>query len=289
MKIRTKGVLSGWLVALALAGSPVSSIAQTTPPATPAPPPAAPRASDPDSRLDPLQPDFNIAALPTTLRLPVHKLAFRVTHRFTRPLGRGDFGDLVSDFFGFDSGARIGLEVRYGLLPGTQVIFHRMSDRTIEIVGQQNLWQQKPDGHPLGIDVIATLEGKNNMRDQKSSTIGVLVSRKVAKVAAVYAEPLFVVNSNPAATSDNNTAMIGLGTRIRIRPATYLIGEVTPRLSGYKPGVAQGSVGIEMRAGGHTFQINFSNGLSTTLGQLTSSGISSDTWMIGFNISRKFF
>jgi hypothetical protein len=287
MKIRTRAVWSGWLVVLALAGSPISARAQTTPP--PQPPPAAPQQSDPDSRIDPLQPDFNIATLPTTLRMPVHKLAFRVTHRFTRPLGRGDFSDLLSDFFGFDSGARIGLELRYGLLAGTQVIFHRMSDRTIEIVGQQNLWQQKPDGHPLGIDVIATLEGKNNLRGQKSSTIGLLVSRKVAKIAAVYAEPMFVVNSNPEALDDNNTAMIGLGTRIRIRPATYLIGEVTPRLSGYKPGVAQGSFGIEMRAGGHTFQINVSNGLSTTLAQLTSSGISSDTWMIGFNISRKFF
>lgn len=265
---------------------PPPAAPQTTPPA---PAPAPPQASDPDSRLDPLQPDFNIAALPTTLRMPVHKLAFRVTHRFTRPLGRGDFSDLLSDFFGFDSGARIGLELRYGLLPGTQIIFHRMSDRTIQIAGQQNLWQQKPDGRPLGIDVIATLEGQNNLRGQKSSTIGLLVSRKVAKVAALYAEPMIVVNSNPAATTDNNTTLIGLGTRIRIRPTTYLIGEVTPRLSGYRPGVAQGSFGIEMRAGGHTFQINFSNGLSTTLGQLPSSGISSDTWMIGFNISRKFF
>ncbi len=272
---------------LALAGAPISARAQTTPPA--APPPAAPQESDPDSRVDPLQPDFNIAALPTTLRMPLHKLAFRVTHRFTRPLGRGDFGDLLSDFFGFDSGARIGLELRYGLLRGTQIIFHRMSDRTIEILGQQSVWQQKPDGRPLGIDVLATLEGKNNMRDQKSSTIGLLVSRKVAKFAALYAEPMLVVNSNPADDGDNNTAMIGLGTRIRIRPATYLIGEVTPRLSGYRPGVAQGSFGIEMRSGGHTFQINVSNGLSTTLAQLTSSGISSDTWMIGFNISRKFF
>ena len=262
------------------------AFAQTTPPSSP----VAPQTSDPDSRVDPLQPDFNIAALPTTLRMPVHKFAFRVTHRFTRPLGRGDFGDLVSDFFGFDSGARIGLELRYGLLPGTQIVFHRMSDRTIEILGQQNLWQQKPDGSPLGIDVIATLEGENNMRDKKSSTLALVVSRKVGKFAALYAEPMFVVNSNPAeTTTDNNTAMIGLGTRLRIRPAVYLIGEVTPRLSGYKPGVAQGSFGIEMRAGGHTFQINFSNGLSTTLAQLANSGIGSDTWMIGFNISRKFF
>lgn len=287
MKVRIKAVWSGWVMVFALAGSPISALAQTTPP--PAPAPAAPQESDPDSRVDALQPDFNIAALPTTLRMPVHKTAFRVTHRFTRSLGRGDFSDLLSDFFGFDSGARIGLELRYGLLPGTQVIFHRMSDRTIQIAGQQNLWQQKPDGRPLGIDVIATLEGKNNLRGQKSSTIGLLVSRKVARLAAVYAEPMVVVNSNPDPAGDNNTAMIGLGTRIRIRPATYLIGEVTPRLSGYKPGVAQGSFGIEMRAGGHTFQINVSNGLSTTLGQLASSGISSDSWMIGFNISRKFF
>src|SRR3954451_8458500 len=130
-------------------------------------PPAQPATSDPDVRVDPLQPDFNLAALPTTLRLPEHKLAFRVTHRFARPLGRGDFGDLLSDFFGFDSGAQIGLELRYGLLPGTQIGVHRTSDRTIEIFGQQNLMQQKPGGHPLGLDVIATLEGLNNMRDQK--------------------------------------------------------------------------------------------------------------------------
>ena len=284
MKIRTRVVWSGLAVILGLAGSPAGALAQTPPP-----PPAAPQTSNPDSRVDPLQPDFNIATLPTSLRMPVHKLAFRVTHRFTRPLGRGDFSDLLSDFFGFDSGARIGLELRYGLLPGTQIVFHRMSDRTIEILGQQNLWQQKPDGRPLGIDFIATLEGENNMRDKKSSTLALVVSRKIGRFAAVYAEPMFVVNSNPAETNDNNTAMIGLGTRLRIRPAVYLIGEVTPRLSGYKPGVAQGSFGIEMRSGGHSFQINFSNGLSTTLAQLASSGISSDTWMIGFNIARKFF
>ncbi len=293
MKIRTKVVWGSWLVALALAGSPLKALAQD--PTTPPPPPPAPtpaQTSDPDSRLDPLQPDFSLAALPTTLRLPEHKMAFRVTHRFTRSLGAGNFSDLLSNFFGFDSGARIGLELRYGLMPGTQVGVHRTSDRTIEIFGQQSILQEKADGHPLSLDAIATLEGTNNLRDQKSSTVGVLVSKKIAKVAAVYAEPLFVANSNPLPSGvgvANNTAMIGLGTRVRLRPTTYLVGEVTPRLSGYKPGVAQGSVGIEARAGGHTFQINFSNGFGTTLGQLTQSGIGGNSWFIGFNISRKFF
>jgi hypothetical protein len=285
MQIRTKAVW-GACLALALAGCPAAAFAQATTP------PAAPQSSDPDSRLDPLQPDFNLSALPTTLRLPSHKSAFRVTHRFTRSLGRGDFSDLVSDFFGFDAGAQIGLEYRFGLRPGTQVGVNRTSNRTIEISGRQNLMKESADGHPLGLDVLATLEGLNNLRDQKMSTLGVLASKKIGKLAAVYAEPMFVVNTNPAdggSGVDNNTMMLGLGARVRIPPATYLVGEITPRLAGYKPGVDQGSFGIEMRSGGHTFQINFSNGFGTTMGQLASGGISSDSWFIGFNISRKFF
>jgi hypothetical protein len=263
-------------------------------PAAPPPPQPtqpAPETSDPDRRLDPLQPDFNLAALPTTLRMPKNKFAFRVTHRFTRSLGRGNFGDLLNDFFGFDSAAQIGLELRYGLLPGTQIGVHRTSDKTIEIFGQQSLMQQKPDGHPLGIDVIATFEGLDNMRGQKLGGVGLLVSRKVGRVAALYLEPMFVANTNPLDMADeDNTTMIGLGARVRIRPATYLVGEWTPRLSGFRPGVDQGAFGIEMRAGGHTFQINFSNGFGTTLGQIASrGGITADSWYLGFNISRKFF
>ena len=83
--------------------------------------------------------------------------------------------------------------------------------------------------------------------------------------------------------------MLGLGGRIRIRPAVYLVGEVTPRLGGYTPGVPQGSFGIEVRSGGHLFQLNFSNGLATTLGQVALGGIAEDQWFIGFNICRKFF
>jgi hypothetical protein len=292
MKICAKAVWGACML-LALLGRPASALAQaTTPQPAPPPAPAQPQASDPDSRLDPLQHDFTLTALPTTLRMPKYKFGFRVTHRFSRSLGQGDISDLFSDFFGFDSGAQIGLEVRFGLMPGTQVSFHRTSDRTIQISGQQSLLQEKADGHPLGLDVIATLEGANNLRDQHSSTIGLLLSKKLGKVAAVYVEPMLVVNSNPAESGsdvDNNTTMIGLGGRIRIRPAIYLVGEVTPRLSGYRPGVDQAGFGIEMRAGGHSFQINVSNGTGTTLGQLVDSGVGGDSWFIGFNISRKFF
>ena len=106
---------------------------------------------------------------------------------------------------------------------------------------------------------------------------------------ALYAEPLWVANSSPFETGSNSTAMIGLGGRLRIRPATYVIAEITPRIGGYDPGVNQVSFGIEARAGGHLFQINFSNGFGTTLGQIARGGVSNNDWYIGFNIARKFF
>jgi len=262
--------------------------AAQTPPPAPTPPPDQPDQSDPDARVDALQPDFNLAALPTTLRMPVHKLAFRVTHRFTRSLGQGDFGDLVSDLFGFDSGAQIGLELRYGLMRGTQIGVHRTSDRTIQIFGQHSFWSER-ESKPIGLDGIATFEGGNNLQEHHKSTLGAIVSRNVAGHAALYAQPMVVINSSPFETGDQNTLMLGLGGRLRVRPSLYLIGEITPRLAGFDPGSSQVSFGVEGRAGGHLFQLNFSNGFGTTLGQIANGAFNYDNWYIGFNISRKFF
>ena len=97
---------------------------------------------DTDADLNLSQPDFMVVTLPTTLRLPRFKSAFRVTHRFTRPLGQGDFGNLAEDFFGLDTGAVIGLEYRFGLARGWQAGIYRTSDRTIELFTQYNVWGQ---------------------------------------------------------------------------------------------------------------------------------------------------
>lgn len=260
-----------------------------TPAAAPAPSTA--QQSDPDVRVDPLQPDFTLAALPTTLRLPNHKLAFRVTHRFSRSFGSGDFGDLLADFFGLDSGAQIGLELRYGLRRGTQIGIHRTNDRTIQLFAQQSILQER-DGRPFGLDGIVTLEGRDNLHQQRQSALGVILSKRLAGHAAVYAEPLVVFNSNPDegdAVDENNTFMTGLGVRVRVRPSMYVTGEITPRLAGYDPKVNQMTFALETRVGGHTFQVNVGNGFGTTFGQIARGGESYDSWFLGFNISRKFF
>ena len=246
---------------------------------------------DPDLDLSVSQPDFTIVTLPTTLRVPRFKSAFRVTHRFGRPLGGGDFGDLAGDLFGLDSGAQIGLEYRFGLMRGLQAGIHRTSNKTIEFFGQYSVLQQSGSS-PIGLGVLASIDGTNNFRDSYSPAIGVTVSRTLGSRGAVYVEPIWVNNSNPgpdALVDDNDTLMIGLAARIRVRPTVYLVGEVIPRVTGYDPGVNHGTFGIEKRAGGHTFQLNFSNSFGTTIGQLARGGFTNDDWYLGFNISRKFF
>ena len=246
---------------------------------------------DPDLDLVPLQPDFTIVAMPTALRLPRFKSSFRITHRFGRPLGQGDFGDLLEDFLGIDSGAQIGLEYRFGLMRGTQVGIHRTNDRTIEFFAQYDLMQER-DGRPLNLAVLASIDGTNNFRDSYSPALGVVVSRSFAPVGTIFVHPIWVNNSNPLPSEladDNDSVLIGVGTRLRIRPTVYLVGEIIPRVTGFDPGVNQAAFGIEKRAGGHVFQLNFSNSLGTTMGQIARGGTSNDDWFLGFNISRKFF
>lgn len=254
-------------------------------------PAAAAEEDDPDQDVNTAQPDFTLAALHTTLRLPRHKSAFRVTHRFGRPLGQGSFGSLAEDLFGLDSGGLIGLELRYGIRRGTQLGIHRTSDRTIQFFAQHELKAQS-DSFPLGLALMGTAEGTNNFKGSYSPGIGLVVSREIGRTGALYVQPFWVNNTNVLPSEladDNDTIILGLGARVRVRPTVYLVAEAAPRVSGFDPGATHVSVGVEKRAGGHAFQLNFSTGVGTTLAQVARGGTARDDWYIGFNISRKFW
>ena len=86
--------------------------------------------------------------------------------------------------------------------------------------------------------------------------------------------------------------MVGVGARVQIAKALYVTAEITPRLSGLKPGTNLASFAIEKRLGGHMFQLNFSNNIQeATLQQISQGAVQNDLnhWYMGFNITRKFF
>lgn len=247
------------------------------------------------------------------------KSAFRVTHRFGRSLTRGSFGQAAENFFGLDSGAQVGLEYRIGVMRGLQAGIYRTSDKTIEFFGQYDVFRQSTS-LPATLDLVTTVEGLNNFHkgavideedNEYAASVGVLLSRTIGEAAAFYVQPTYVAHSNVYSTAgclehlehghnipgcanvqnggvDASTFLIGLSSRVRIRPTTYLVGSWAPRASGFRPGVALGTIGIETRLGGHVFQLNFSNSIGTTMAQ-TARGSSNNTdWFMGFNISRKF-
>ncbi len=276
------------LCLLILSAAAPAARAQSPPPSTEESGQAA--GVDPDRLLNPAQPDYTLIALPTTLRVPAGGSAFRVTHRFTRTLGEGDFGSLLENAFGFDGGALVGLEYRRALRRGLQAGVHRTSDRTIQLFALQSLRHQR-DGARLGLSALVSVDGTNNFRDEYRPAIGLVVSREFGDRAAVYVQPVWVGNTNPLPADladDNHTLMVGLAGRLRLRPTLYAVFEATPRLVGFSPGATQVSAGLEKRAGGHAFQVSVSNGLATTMAQLARGGTSHDDWRLGFNISRKF-
>lgn len=279
-------LLASWL-APAAAAAPVASGDQTT--QNPAPTSSA---TDPDRQIVLAEPDFTLGALPTSLRMPRGAFAFRMTHRFTRPIASGSAGDFFADFFGFDAAARTGLELRYGLARGTQVAVHRTGNRAIQFLGQQEIVGQSAH-RPLSIDALAAVEGGNNFREDFSTTLGAIVSRRFGDCAAFYVEPIAVWNSNPNQAANglpDYTVLLGVGTRVRLgNSKVYVVAEVAPQIAGYKAGVDHASVGLERRAGGHLFQLTVSNGLGTTMRQVAQGGIHHDDWFIGFNLSRRFF
>src|SRR5688500_7759317 len=104
------------LVALVALMVPVSAAAQgatpqgqvqapvQTPLPTPTPVPfQAPTSADLDLQTVIAEPDFTLGVLPTTLRLPKHKMAFRITHRFTYQINDNSVGEFFENFLGFDS------------------------------------------------------------------------------------------------------------------------------------------------------------------------------------------
>ena len=290
MTIIIKRIFTAVALLLAVHLQPAFAQSAADPAAASAQPAAAPDQRDADRAVDPSQPDFTLVALPTTLRIPRFGSSFRVTHRFTRPLGQGDFGDLLSDGFGIDNGAQIGLEYRFGIMSGTQIGFHRTSDRTIQLFGQQQVFRQG-HGLPVTIDALVAVEGTNNFRDKYSPSVGAVISRSLGRHGAIYAQPIWINNTNPLPSElvdDNSSFVVGVGTRLRVRPTVYLVAEAAPRF-GYTPDVAHISFAIEKRAGGHSFQLNFSNSFGTTFAQVARGGVTNDNWYMGFNISRKFF
>ena len=243
---------------------------------------------DDDAVLRPLEPDFTLINLPTTLPLPAHKGNFHLTHRFNGNLRNRDFGDNASSLFGLDEGATIGFEYRFGLAKHVEVAASRTNfARTIELSGKYDAFHQSAST-PVGFSAVVSVEGVNNFQEQYAQAVGASISRGFLNRVQLYAVPMWVHNSAAATGTTRNTAFLGLGGLVRVGSTVYLAGEVSPRVAGYVIGDAEYGFSLEKRVGGHVFALTFTNSQGTTFAQLSRGGFPVSLYL-GFNLSRKFF
>ena len=275
-------------MSLLLIASATPATAQAVDPATPAPPTTSVSTERDES-------EQNVVTMPTTRAMHRFGSHFRITHRFARDLRRGNLGELASDLFGLDEGAVIGLDYRFAPTSNTQLgIYRSMLLRTIQLSGRYDALRQT-DTRPVAISALLSVEGTNNFRDDHAPALGAVVSRTYGRRFAVYASPTFVWNSmtpgasDPVVTDppDENTAYVGLGSRVLLPKTTYIALEFSPRVTGFAPGRGTWGIGIEKHTRGHLFQLNFSNSFGTTYGQVARGGERSNVYL-GFNIARKF-
>ena len=234
------------------------------------------------------EPDFRVLNLPSTLRMPLFGSAFQLTHRFNGNLRQGTFSENASNLFGLDQGAAVGFEYRFGIARHLQAAVYRTGiDKTFQFHGKYDAVRQG-DSVPVSLSALVSVEGMDNFQEHYSPALGVAISRLVADRLGVYATPVWVHNTAALLNTDRDTVFVGVGGRLRVSATVYLVGEVVPRVGGYRPGKAAYGFAIEKRAGGHLFQLNVNNGQGTTFGQLARGGFP-DSLYLGFNLARKFF
>ena len=149
----------------------------------------------------------------------------------------------------------------------------------------------------MPVDIVAARLHRRHQQlprtvDSYSPSLGAIVSRRFGDRCAFYVEPIWVNNTQrqPKELADHNdTFMVGLGARIRIRPTVYLVGEITPRVAGLQAGHEPRQLRDRKARRRAHVPAEFLERLGTTTGQIARGAFNSDDWYMGFNISRKFY
>ena len=236
----------------------------------------------------------NVVNLPDGKPQRAGGVDFLIGHRFVTDIDAAG----LSGLFGFDSPAIVAYGVRVGLTDRVAVAMMRSNYfKTIEFSSTLQVSRQK-GAVPVTFQLRGGVEGKNNLQEQYRPFLQFVAVRTFFDRVSFLAAPTFAFNTRDENTflppqfifggEFNNTTSLGLGAGIRLLPTVSLVGEVIPRLHGFKGerldrrGV---SLGLQKSTFRHTFELVVSKQEPMTTAQYAVQGV--DTFRIGFNIYRR--
>jgi hypothetical protein len=242
--------------------------------------------------VDKAHPDFTVVTLPPDLRVPAHRLAFRLTHHCARPMSSDDSGELGADFCGFDGGAKAGMALRFRMLDAPQLAVYRIADNTIQFSLRREL---APRGRrPRRLSTELAVHGLDSATDEISPAISVVVWQKSGARGRVCVSPTSIANAlwSPRC-GDDSTVVLGLGARLQLEssPVSWAKSGGAPegfrrrRASrGAKPLL---SFGLEPRLGGRVLQMSQARDLDDSPAWMPQGQQGVEGWFVGFNLSRR--
>ncbi len=235
--------------------------------------------------------------------LPAHVLDLRISHRFG-PLSSG-----IYNFFGLDNATmRLGFD--YGITNNIMIgVGHSTYQKTYDAFFKTKLLRQSTGkiAMPVTVAFVAAV-ALNSLKPRDfyskpdsgidikrtSYVLQLLIARKFSEKFSLQIMPTFIhVDNISFLHNQDNIFAIGVGGRHKISKRISLNAEYYYQLPGNKaPGTHNVlSFGIDIGAGGHVFQLHFTNSIGLTeksfITETTGRWDHSDV-LFGFNISRVF-
>ena len=278
---------------------PGKNIATTSPKPSP-----APSTSEPDV----YQPaDVRLINLPTAMPIPRHSLWVDFNHRFP-----DDVTD-AKNLFGLDGFGVPSFGFTYGVTDRIHVGAYRSPSylgRPIQVYAGVSLLDEQK-GDPFTAMARVGLEGRDNFQRNFVTSFELTVARSITHRAQLYFVPTVSINNHPLQAFANptrnlpgeTTVALGAGGALSIRPSVSLMAEANYRVNeAGRFGVTRPNFGFGIQKVSstrrHSFSLVFSNGLSTTMSQRSSTRTaifgpdieeSFKGLTIGFNLSRRLF
>jgi hypothetical protein len=236
----------------------------------------------------------NVVNLPVGKPLKAGGVDFLVQHRFSQDIKSAGLGGL----FGFDSAATVAYGGRVGITDRIAVGVTRSNYfKTIEFNSSFQFARQRGKV-PLTIQFRGGIQGRSNFHTLKRPFIQGVFTRTFADRVSLLAAPTFAFNTRNENTflppelvygrEFDKTQSLGLGVGIRFWRSASIVGEVIPRLHGFRgerKDYAGLSVGLQKSTFRHTFELVVSRQDVETTADYAFQG--RDTFIIGFNIYRR--
>jgi hypothetical protein len=306
----------------------LNDVAATLPsaPAAPAAAAAAAGSANPERAQIPVDPyaregvffGSSVVNLPNGKPQKAGGWEFFVAHRFNQSVG--DAG--LTSLFGFDSTANIEFGVRYGVTDRLSVSAFRTNFAQTISLGSAFQISRQSGEMPVTLQARGAVDGKFNFgifhecnpatvprtdplcgqhsRPRQYSPVFQLVATRTFKDRVSFnIVPTYAWNTRDDSTNDNipgigfgfennDTFSLGIGTGIRILPTVSVVGEVIPRVWGFRGRLIDRtpiSIGLQKSTFRHTFELVVSNQQVLTPAEVAFQGVG--TFRLGFNIYRK--